>query len=45
MSDSDYLRYEPTEGVRILEIEYSEKSSSQNKNIEIELWDCAGSLK
>lgn len=38
-------QYEPTQGVRILEVEISKSNSSIDSNVEVELWDCGGSSR
>ena len=43
MPDNDSSPYEPTEGVRILEMETSASNLSADSRVEIELWDCGGS--
>ena len=46
MTENAYAQYEPTEGVRILEIETPiSLNTIQNSNVDIELWDCGGSQR
>ncbi|XP_065203594.1 intraflagellar transport protein 22 homolog [Planococcus citri] len=46
MTENAYSQYEPTEGVRILEIETPVSlNTMQNSNVDIELWDCGGSQR
>lgn len=45
MHDNDFTQYEPTEGVRILEVETSTSNSYVDSNVEVELWDCGGSSR
>lgn len=46
MSENAYSQYEPTEGVRILEIEKPlSLNTMQNSDVDIELWDCGGSQR